>query len=116
MRPASRGRVVVPRFRNLSAVVPVSQEPTTRSRPGSYTETRMTRVYDEIVDFIAGGTTPAAVATFQPSNEARERVADLLERERLGALTADEQADLAHYLELEHIMRLAKARARGHGQ
>ena len=75
----------------------------------------MTKVYEEIVDFIAGGTTPASVATFQPSVEARERVADLLARQQTGSLSPDESTELAHYLELEHIMRLAKARARQHG-
>jgi hypothetical protein len=72
----------------------------------------MTRAYEEIVDFIAGGTTRDDVASFRPSDEARERVADLLQRQRAGELSPDETAELAHYLELEHIMRLAKARAR----
>ncbi len=74
----------------------------------------MTRVYEEIVDFIAGGSTPDGVAAFRPSDEARQRVTDLLERQSAGSLTADESAELSHYLELEHIMRLAKARARQH--
>jgi hypothetical protein len=76
----------------------------------------MTRAYEEIVDFIAGGTTPAGVADFRPSRQARERVADLLDRSKAGGLTPEEAAELAHYLELEHIMRLAKARARGRRQ
>ena len=74
----------------------------------------MTKAYEEIVDFIAAGTTPAGVAAFSPSEQARERVADLLERQRNGDLAAEEEAELNHYLELEHIMRLAKARARLH--
>ena len=74
----------------------------------------MTRAYEEIVDFIAAGTTPDAVVSFRPSDEARERVEELLTRQRKGTLTPDEAADLSHYLELEHIMRLAKARARQH--
>jgi len=72
----------------------------------------MTRAFDEIIDFIVSGTTPSAVAEFQPSEEARKQVADLLDREKSGQLTPDEKAELEHYLELEHIMRLAKARAR----
>lgn len=75
---------------------------------------RMTKAYEEIVDFIAAGTTPDTVVRFKPSDEAREHVEDLLHRERLGALSPHEAAELAHYLELEHIMRLAKARARHH--
>jgi hypothetical protein len=72
----------------------------------------VTRVYEEIVDFIAAGSSPGAVATFQPSGEARERVADLLAREKTSGLTPDESSELGHYLQLEHLMRLAKARAR----
>lgn len=72
----------------------------------------MTRVYDEIVDFIAGGSSPEQVARFQPSQAIRDYVADLLARESRSGLSPDETAELNHYLELEHIMRLAKARAR----
>jgi hypothetical protein len=74
----------------------------------------MTRAYEEIIDFIAGGTSPGGVAAFQPSQATREFVADLLERQKVDSLSPEEQAELAHYLEVEHIMRLAKARARRH--
>jgi hypothetical protein len=72
----------------------------------------MTKAYEEFVDFIAGCTTSDAVVSFRPSDEARERLEELLRRQRAGALNADEAADLSHHLELEHIMRLARARAR----
>jgi hypothetical protein len=72
----------------------------------------MTKVYEEIVDFIAAGTTPDGVASFRPSPAALEHVEELLERQRSNTLSAEEAAELSHYLEIEHIMRLAKARAR----
>ena len=68
--------------------------------------------YLEIIDFIASGTTPDAVARYQPSAEARQRVAGLMEREKTGNLSAEETAELDHFMELEHILRMAKARAR----
>ena len=71
----------------------------------------MTRAYEEIIDFIAAGTSPGDVAAFQPSQAARDSVADLLEREKSASLTPEEKAELVHYMEVEHIMRLAKARA-----
>jgi hypothetical protein len=74
----------------------------------------VTRVYEEIVEFIAAGSKPGEVAAFQSSEEARQRVSDLLMREKTSGLSEDEQAELDHYLQLEHIMRLAKARARLH--
>jgi hypothetical protein len=64
------------------------------------------------VDFIAMGTTPQRVADFQPSEESKSRVADLIHREKTGGLTSEERAELDHFLQFEHIMRLAKARAR----
>ena len=72
----------------------------------------MTRVYDEIINFIAGGSSPTQVAEFQPSEEAREQVADLLDRQKKSGLSPEENADLDRYLALEHLMRMAKARAR----
>lgn len=72
----------------------------------------MTRAYEEIVDFIAGGTTPEAVARFEPSPEAKQRIADLIHREKTGGLTPEEASELDHCVTIEHLMRLAKARAR----
>jgi hypothetical protein len=73
-----------------------------------------TRAYEEFIDFIAAGSTPAEVIAFHPSEAARQRVADLLEREKDATLAPDEQSELDHYLQLEHLMRLAKARARAY--
>ena len=72
------------------------------------------RAYEEVIDFIARGTTPSDVVSFQPSGEAKERVWQLIEREKTAGLTPDEKSELDHYMQLEHIMRLAKARARRH--
>jgi hypothetical protein len=71
-----------------------------------------TPAYFEIIDFIAAGTTPDAVAHFRPSPEAQRRVAELVEREKVARLSSEEKAELDHFMELEHIMRMAKARAR----
>ncbi len=38
----------------------------------------MLRAYEEIVDFIALGPSPDSVADFQPSQAAKERVAELI--------------------------------------
>ena len=70
------------------------------------------KAYEEVVDFIAAGTTPQNVIAFRPSKAAEERVEDLLSREKDGELLPAEKSELDHYLQLEHLMRLAKARAR----
>ena len=71
-----------------------------------------TKAYEEVVDFIASGTTPRNVVAFRPSEESQERVSDLLSREKNGELTSGERSELDHYLHVEHLMRLAKAKAR----
>ncbi|HTS50689.1 MAG TPA: hypothetical protein VMH05_22240 [Bryobacteraceae bacterium] len=77
---------------------------------------RATNSYDEIIDFIAAGTTPEAVVAFRPSDSVQRRVADLVERSKAGVISTEEQSELDDYLQLEHIMILAKARARQHTQ
>lgn len=68
--------------------------------------------YLEIIDFIASGSTPQAVVDYRPSPEAQNRVAELIQREKEGALTSEEKSGLDHFMDLEHILRVAKARAR----
>jgi hypothetical protein len=70
------------------------------------------KAYEEIIDFIAAGTTPQNVIAFRPSEAAQARVTDLLAREKEGQLSPEEKSELDRYLQLEHLMRLAKARAR----
>ena len=69
-------------------------------------------IYLELVDFVAGGTTPEDIVNFRPSAEAQLRVAELIEREEESRLTPEEAAELTHFLELEHILRMVKAKAR----
>ncbi len=72
---------------------------------------KVPRAYEEVVDFIAAEN-PRKVIAFQPSASAKARVAELVAREKAGSLTIDEASELKHSLQLEHIMRLAKAHAR----
>ena len=74
------------------------------------------KAYEEIVEFIASGTTPSNVVAFRPSEKTKERVADLIEREKTSGISPDEESELNHYLQLEHLMRLAKARSSTHRQ
>ena len=67
--------------------------------------------YLEIIEFIAAGTTPETVVNYRPSPDAQQRIAELMEREREGGLSSADQAELEHFMELEHILRMAKAKA-----
>ena len=58
------------------------------------------RAYEEVIDFLAAGTSPGNIVAFQPSEEAKHRVTHLIEREKAATLTADEKSELDHYLQL----------------
>ena len=73
-----------------------------------------TKSYDEIVDILAAGITPDALVAFRPSHEATRRVEDLVAKSKDGTISIEEQSELEDYLQLEHILILAKARARQH--
>lgn len=72
------------------------------------------KAYEEVIEFIASQTSPNKLVNFEPSAVARKRVADLIYKEKTLGLSLEEKSELDHYIQLEHIMRLAKARARKH--
>ncbi len=67
----------------------------------------MPLAYEEFVDFIAVGATPSSVAVFRPSEATKERVENLIRREKNGGLSFKGSAELNHFLQIEHLMRLA---------
>ncbi len=76
----------------------------------------MNGVYAELVEFIASGPSRKDVANFQASDAAKAYVAELIRREKTTGLSQDEKEELEQFLQLEHLMRLAKARARDQEQ
>jgi len=68
----------------------------------------MTKAYDELLDFIAAGSTPATLLKFQPSEETKARVQELIHKEKDTGLLPEEAKELDDHLRLEHLMRLAK--------
>jgi hypothetical protein len=71
----------------------------------------LTTAYDEIIDFIATGTSPEKVIAFRPSEKMQTRVSSLLFKEKNGTLSLEEKAELDNCMVIEHLMRMAKARA-----
>jgi len=67
--------------------------------------------YEEIINFLAAGITSQSLIEFQPSETVKERVGDLIFREKNEGISSDEKLELDHYLILEHLLRLAKASA-----
>jgi hypothetical protein len=69
------------------------------------------RASDEVVDFLVREIAPGQLASFRLSASARQRVWDLVRKEKEADLTAEERCELDDCEKLEHLLILAKARA-----
>jgi hypothetical protein len=67
-------------------------------------------VYDSVADFIAS-MNPEKVLELRADPEMQDRLEELIEKEKMTGLSADEKEELDHYIVLERLIRLAKARA-----
>ena len=68
--------------------------------------------FEEIVQFIADAAGAEKLGAFKPSKAAEERVAVLLAKQKMGALSAKEREGLQLFVQLDHVMSLAKSKAR----
>ena len=68
--------------------------------------------FEEIVQFIADAAGAEKLRAFRPSATAEKRVAELLARQEQGVLKPKEREELQMFVQLDHVMSLAKARAR----
>jgi len=70
----------------------------------------VTKAFDEIIDFLAGYNTER-ILNFHPSQKTQNRVELLLAKKKNQELSSTEKSELDYFLMLEHIIRLAKAKA-----
>lgn len=68
------------------------------------------KAYEEVADFIAS-VNPAKVLAFRPSEETIQRVSELIELEKNEKISSEEKSELDYYMQLEHLMRMAKIQA-----
>lgn len=76
--------------------------------------TIQSRAYEEIISFIMLGKSSEEIVSFKPSEATSNRVSELLHKEKNEGISSDEKSELDHYMLIEHLMRLAKARAKKH--
>ncbi len=67
-------------------------------------------LYREILSFLASNPTAEAIRGFQPNPEIQARLRTLLDRNKSGCLTPQEEVELDEYEEIEHWMILLKKR------
>ncbi len=70
------------------------------------------RVFDEVIDFITSIPQPQEILNYKPSKFTQNRLDELLEKKRSGQLNDDELHELDQFVMTEHIMRIAKAKAK----
>jgi hypothetical protein len=69
---------------------------------------------EELVNFLGQDPTPEEIVAFHASDKAQERVRGLLEKNREGRLTTEEEAELDTVEKLNQLFALVKARAWEH--
>lgn len=68
----------------------------------------------EIIEFLGHGPAPREIVSFRPSEDSTERARQLLDKNRAGLLTAEEQAELDEMARLNQLFALIKVQARQH--
>ncbi len=68
--------------------------------------------FDEIYEFLTSAPSPEQIIAFRPSPATQTRVRALLEANRAGTLTPDQQAELDEFEQAEHLVRMLKIKAR----
>lgn len=69
-------------------------------------------IYREVYYFLASSPTREAILAYRPSESTQARVRDLLQKNKDGQLTIDEQAELDEFEQLEHFVRMLKLHTR----
>jgi hypothetical protein len=65
----------------------------------------------DVLEFLANLPSPEEVLDLRPSEVLQERISELLEKNRTFGLSGEEEAEWEQFQYLEHLVRLAKAKA-----
>ena len=66
---------------------------------------------NDVLETLASLPTPEEILALRPSGALQEHIEELLEKSRSGSLSPEEQRAWEQYQYVEHLVRLAKARA-----
>lgn len=70
------------------------------------------RAFDEVVDFLTSIPQPEQIWAYRPSSSAQNRLELLLDKKRDDLLSEEESHELEQFLLVEHLMRVAKRKAK----
>lgn len=68
--------------------------------------------FDDVYDFLASTPSPEEILAYSPPTELQERLAALLERNRQGEISRDEERELDEFLRLDRFFGKLKLHAR----
>lgn len=69
-----------------------------------------TRAFDDLIGYLVENNPERLLNYFLP-DKTQQRITLLLDKDKNSVLTTEEKKELDHYLIVEHIFRLAKAKA-----
>lgn len=71
-----------------------------------------TTAFDEIIDFLASAPSAEAIIAYQPPEQLQARMHDLMQKNREGKLTADEESELDEFLRMNRFMSRLQAKTK----
>lgn len=74
--------------------------------------TIQSKAYSDVISFMIEGKSPEEIIAFKASDALNERVLELVNKQKNQTISKEENKELDQYMWLEHLMRLAKARAK----
>ncbi|MAU11902.1 MAG: hypothetical protein CL607_18900 [Anaerolineaceae bacterium] len=70
--------------------------------------------FDELITFLAASPSAEAIMAYRPSQDLQDRLSELLEKNRQGQLSTEENAELDEFLRMNRFMSRLQARAKQH--
>ena len=78
----------------------------------SHPWSRASSLAQEVIGFLSRDPQPQEILEFRPSERSVERTRELLDKNRAGTLTPDEEAEMDEIEALDHFFTVLKVRAR----
>ena len=70
--------------------------------------------YEQVLEFLASGPSVEQLAAYRPPRAAQARFSQLLEVNRARVLSSQEEEELDHYIDMDRMLSLLKAKASSH--
>ena len=67
--------------------------------------------YEQVLDFLVESPSPQEIIAFRPSDAVQKRFSELLALNREQKLSKTEEEELEHYIQIDRMMSLLKAKA-----